>query len=202
MSDRTTHWDGVYGRSAVTEVSWFQREPAFSLRLIAAAGLGPDDAVIDVGGGASVLVDRLLEAGNRDVTVLDIAAGALAMSRSRLGDRADQVHWVTGDLLDWRPDRRYGLWHDRAVFHFLTERADRDRYRSVLDGAVAAGGYAVVAAFAVDGPAHCSGLPTARYAPEDLAAEFPAFRTVSTAREEHHTPAGRVQPFSWVLLAS
>lgn len=196
-----THWDDVYGRVAVTDVSWFQREPACSLELVTAAGPGPGDPVVDVGAGSSVLVDRLLEGGHRDVTVLDLAADALAVTRSRLASRADDVRWVTGDLLAWQPGRRYRLWHDRAVFHFLTNPDDRDRYRTVLRQALAPGGHVVIGTFAADGPTACSGLPTARYDPGELAAQFPDLRVLRTTREEHHTPAGRVQPFTWLLLA-
>ncbi|MDT3442622.1 class I SAM-dependent methyltransferase [Pseudofrankia sp. BMG5.37] len=195
------HWDDVYGRMVVTEVSWFQQEPASSLALVEAAGTGPRDAIVDVGAGASVLVDRLLDAGHTDVTVLDVAADALAETRSRFGPRAADVHWLTVDLLAWQPRRRYRLWHDRAVFHFLTDPADRDRYRAVLRQALAPGGHAVIGTFAADGPTACSGLPTARYSTDELAAQFPDLHVVHTSREEHRTPNGRVQPFTWLLLS-
>ncbi|HEY0698533.1 MAG TPA: methyltransferase domain-containing protein [Micromonospora sp.] len=200
MAVRDTHWDEVYGRAVVTQVSWFQREPRCSLELVAESGIRPEEALVDVGAGASVLVDRLLDAGYRDVTALDLAADALAVARSRLGPRAGEVHWVTGDLLRWQPDRRYRLWHDRAVFHFLTEPAERDRYRTVLRRVVPPGGHIVIGTFAADGPTHCSGLPTARYAPDQLAAEFPGFEVVRHVREEHRTPGGSLQPFTWLLL--
>lgn len=197
------HWDGVYTTKAVTAVSWYQTSPVYSLELIAAAAIGADAPVIDVGAGASVLVDRLLDDGHSDVTVLDVAADALATAQDRLGpERAAAVDWVVADLLTWHPPRRYRLWHDRAVFHFLTDPADRDRYRAVLHRALAAGGHIVVGTFAEDGPTSCSGLPTARYAPEDLAAEFSDYRVVRIAREEHHTPGGTVQPFTWLLLST
>lgn len=194
------HWDLVYGQTAVTQVSWFQAEPTVSLDLITAAALDPDDAVIDVGAGASTLVDRLLDRGFGDVTVLDVAGTAIEASQARLGARADRVHWVTADLLEWEPTRTYGLWHDRAVFHFLTEPAERERYRATLDRAVRPGGHVVVGAFAADGPTRCSGLPTARYDPESLSAEFAGYAVEERVREEHHTPSGYVQPFTWLLL--
>jgi hypothetical protein len=196
----TGYWDTVYERSAATEVSWYQLEPTRSLDLISATGAGPDDAVVDIGGGASVLVDRLLGAGYRDVTVLDVADTALRVARDRLGADATRVHWVAADLLTWAPERAYRVWHDRAVFHFLTDPADRDRYRAVLDRALAPGGAVVIGAFAADGPTACSGLPTARYAPDELAAEFPDLELVDAGREDHHTPADRHQPFTWLLL--
>jgi hypothetical protein len=148
-----------------------------------------------------VLVDRLLDQGYRDVSVLDLVDNALAASRARLGQRSGLVSWIVADLLSWRPQRRYRVWHDRAVFHFLTEEADRQRYRSVLRQAVEPGGHAVVGTFAEDGPTRCSGLPTARYSPDALAAEFPGYRVVRQLRQEHLTPSGGVQPFTWLVLA-
>ncbi|MFI5959325.1 class I SAM-dependent methyltransferase [Cryptosporangium sp. NPDC051539] len=199
--ERRAHWDGVYGSRAVTEVSWFESDPAQSLGLIAEAGTGPGDPVIDVGGGASVLADRLLAAGYADVTVLDVAAEALATSRARLGPAAERVQWLVADVLSWHPQRRYALWHDRAVFHFLTDAAARDRYRRTASEALAPGGRMVIGTFAADGPTQCSGLPTARYTPQELAAEFPRLELVDSARQEHRTPGGGLQPFTWVLLA-
>jgi hypothetical protein len=142
----------------------------------------------------------LLDADYSDVTVLDVADSALAAARTRLGPAGDRVHWVTADLLTWRPARQYRVWHDRAVFHFLTDQAERDGYRAVLHRALAPDGSVVIGTFAADGPTSCSGLPTARYAPDELAAQFPDLDVVTTAREEHMTPAGRVQPFAWLLL--
>jgi SAM-dependent methyltransferase len=201
VEDGLTHWDAVYASRAATEVSWFEPTADESMALIGDAGLSVDDPVIDIGAGASVLVDQLLRAGYRDVTALDLAADALTVSRNRLGADAHRVNWIVADLLSWRPGRRYQLWHDRAVFHFLTDPADRDRYRQVLRQALAPGGYVVIGTFAADGPTQCSGLPTARYGAEDLAGEFPDYRVVRTAKHEHRTPAGGVQPFTWVLLS-
>lgn len=202
MSDSSTHWRDVYSRLAVTEVSWFQAHPEFSLELITAAGVRADEPIIDIGGGASVLADRLLERGHHDITVLDIAAEALANSQRRLGEHAAEVAWVAANLLTWQPPRRYRLWHDRAVFHFLTNAVDRDRYRQMLEAALAPGGHVVIGTFAEDGPTRCSNLPTARYSSEELAAQFPGLQTVRTGREEHRTPAGNIQTFSWVLLSA
>ncbi|SCL35730.1 Methyltransferase domain-containing protein [Micromonospora rhizosphaerae] len=200
MDDTRVHWDGVYSRRTVTEVSWFEAKADKSMALIDDAGLSLADPVIDVGAGASVLVGHLLQAGYRDVSALDVAADALTVSRDRLGADAHRVDWIVADLLSWRPARRYRLWHDRAVFHFLTDPAGRDRYRQVLRQALAPGGYLVVGTFAADGPTQCSGLPTARYGADELAAQFPGYTVLRAARDEHHTPAGDVQPFTWVLL--
>jgi hypothetical protein len=197
---RAQHWARTYQTKATEDVSWFQREPMTSLRLLTAAGLGAGTSLIDIGGGAATLVDAALRLGVTDVTVLDIAEPALAASRSRLGQTADRVTWLAQDVLAWAPARRYDLWHDRAVFHFLTEPADRDRYREVLRAGLAAGGSAVIGTFAEDGPQSCSGLPVARYSPATLAEQFPGFDVVDVEREEHHTPWDAVQPFTWLLL--
>lgn len=194
------HWDAAYRTRTADEVSWFQAEPATSLELISRADADPDAPIVDVGGGASTLVDRLLDAGRCDVTVLDVSGEALAVSRARLGDRAGAVSWVVADLLDWTPPRRYDVWHDRAVFHFLTDPADRRRYRDALCSALAPGGVAVLATFAPDGPQQCSGLRTARYGPDELIEELgPGWEREDARREEHVTPAGVVQPFTWVV---
>lgn len=197
----TGHWDAVYGSKRADEVSWFQTDPSVSLELIAAAGISPEQALIDVGGGASVLVDRLVERGFTALAVLDLAETALAVARRRLGAGDPGVDWIAADLLAWTPTRRYRLWHDRAVFHFLTSPADRERYRQVLDAALADDGCVVVGTFAADGPEQCSGLPTARYDAAELADQFPGLRVVQRRREEHRTPWDSVQPFTWLLLA-
>jgi hypothetical protein len=197
---RARHWAATYESKGVEDVSWFQREPAVSLRLLAEAGLGSSTSVVDVGGGASVLADRVLDLGVTDVTVLDIADAAMDRSRSRLGARAGQVTWLAEDVLTWAPTRRYDVWHDRAVFHFLTDTADRDRYRQALRAALVDGGHLVVGTFAEDGPRSCSGLTVANYSPTALAGEFAGFEVIDAVREEHHTPWGAVQPFTWLLL--
>jgi SAM-dependent methyltransferase len=194
------HWSDLYRTRAVDEVSWYQPVPTVSLELIAEAGVHDGSAIIDVGGGASSLPEDLLRRGYRDLTVLDVAGPAIAAARRRLGDRADQVRWIEADLLQWRPDRRYDLWHDRAVFHFLTDQAERERYLQTLRAALAPTGAVVIGTFAADGPDHCSGLPTSRYDPDQLAARFPGFDLVTSRREQHHTPAGVRQPFTWTLL--
>jgi 2-polyprenyl-3-methyl-5-hydroxy-6-metoxy-1,4-benzoquinol methylase len=172
-----------------------------SLRLLGEAGMGPDASVIDVGGGASFLVDRLLERGVRDVTVLDVADRALQVSRDRLGQAGKRVIWLAQDLLEWRPSRRYDLWHDRALFHFLTDPADRGRYAAVLDEALSPDGHVVIATFAEDGPEYCSGLPVARYNASDLAKALPGLHPFRAGREEHPTPSGVIQPFTWLMLS-
>ncbi len=198
--DRRQHWEHVYTTRADTEVSWFQREPLISLRLIEA--LAPaNGSVIDVGGGASLLVDGLLERGFTDLTVLDISDHALDRVRERLGDRGRLVTLLRRDVVAWEPDRTFDIWHDRAVFHFLTDPAARDRYVANATRAVRRGGALVVATFAEDGPVQCSGLPVSRWSAPALEAAFsPRFSPLGREREEHVTPAGVVQPFTWVAL--
>ena len=199
--DRKAHWQGVYERKHEDEVSWYQARPETSLRLIANTGLGHDAAIIDAGAGASRLVDYLLDAGYADITVLDIAETALGKARERLGERAGQVDWIVADLLAWRPRRHYDIWHDRAVFHFLTDAADRRRYVEVLRSAIAPGAHVIIATFAPDGPEKCSGLPVMRHSPESIAAELGAgFELEETADEHHMTPAGKVQHFNYARL--
>jgi hypothetical protein len=199
--DRKQHWDGVYAEKAEDAVSWFQAHPETSLALIHSVGLDKTDAIIDVGGGASRLVDGLVRENFRDVTVLDIAEAALEKSRRRLGKEAHRVHWIATDITRWRPEQRYRLWHDRAVFHFLTALEDREAYRRALEGALVMGGYALIASFALDGPERCSGLPVQRYAPESLAMELgPAFRLITHKHEAHTTPAGKIQRFQYSLF--
>lgn len=192
------HWDTAYTEKGVT-VSWHQEEASTSLALIAAVA-DPGASVIDIGGGASPLVDGLLDRGHRDITVLDLSQVALDAARDRLGTRGASVAWRVGDLLAWEPDRTYEVWHDRAVLHFLVDDADRARYAELAARAVAPGGHAIVGTFAPDGPEQCSGLPVRRHSADDLTALLAAgFEPVRTEREEHRTPSGNIQPFSWLV---
>jgi SAM-dependent methyltransferase len=201
MDQRQAHWDSVYATRKADEVSWYQARPGVSLRLIERTGKGREASVIDVGGGASRLVDALLDEGYRRVTVLDVSPEALERSRARLGDRAARVTWTAADLTRWRPPATYDVWHDRAVFHFLVDPQDRKAYRTVLEAALPIGGEAVIGTFASDGPERCSGLPVARYEPGTLAAELgPGFRLVESTHEDHVTPAGKVQRFQFSRL--
>jgi SAM-dependent methyltransferase len=196
------HWDRVYRNTSPEMVSWYQREPTLSLDLIRQSLPDRSSAIIDVGGGASTLVDGLLAAGYRRLTVLDLSRVALAAARHRLGSAAASVNWVHADALSTslRPDS-FHLWHDRAVFHFLTEPADRRRYLAQARDAVVPGGYVLMATFAPDAPPRCSGLAVARYSPEALQAELGTdFELQSSHREEHHTPRGTAQPFTYCLF--
>lgn len=196
--DRKQHWDGVYANKAENEVSWFQQEPATSVDFIRHCGGDLTVPIIDVGGGESRLVDRLLEAGYSDLTVLDISEEALAHSRERLGEVGKRVDWIVASITKWKPERQYRLWHDRAVMHFLNDAADRTAYVRALQAAIAKGGCVVISTFALDGPERCSGLPVTRYSAETLAAELgQQFRLVETVNDDHQTPWGAVQRFQY-----
>lgn len=196
MTDRIRHWENVYATRRTHEVSWYQIKPDTSLDLIAKLGLQSGDAIIDVGGGASNLVDHLLDLGFADLSVLDISTSALDAVKARLGARANAVRWLTGDITRERPPGPYRLWHDRAVFHFLTNPADRRVYVATLSDAVPQGAHAIIATFADDGPERCSNLPVCRYSPEQLAGELgAAFTLVESLRETHVTPAQGEQKF-------
>jgi len=199
--DQKKHWETIYQTKDVHSVSWFQPEARESLDLITRFAPDRTAPMIDVGGGASVLVDDLLAAGYSDVTVLDVSETALEISRRRIGDAAAKVKWIAADVTD-APlrERAYAVWHDRAVFHFLTDPGDRQAYVAQVQRTVRPGGYVLVATFAEDGPATCSGLPVVRYSAESLHSEFgPSFRLVASAHEDHHTPAGREQSFLYCL---
>lgn len=195
------HWERVYSTKSTTEVSWFQEHAAVSLKLIAEAGVPPSGSIIDVGGGASTLVDDLLDRGYCRITVLDLSGAALAAAQARLGDRARQVTWLEASVLEADlPRHAFDVWHDRAVFHFLTDAEERHAYVRAVLNAVKPGGLVIVATFADDGPTRCSGLPVMRYSPEDLHAEFGApFQLLRHERETHLTPGGNEQRFVYCL---
>ena len=198
--ETSSHWNEVYSTRRVDAVSWYQPHATLSLALIGriARSLGIVPAVIDVGAGASTLVDDLLERHLAEVTVLDISGSALRIAQQRLGStRAGQVQWVEGDITTVALARHsVDIWHDRAVFHFLTDPQDRAAYVAQVRRAVRPGGHVIVAAFAPDGPVQCSGLPVMRYAPGALHTEFGSgFELLDHLQEDHHTPAGTIQHF-------
>lgn len=201
-TDRQAHWQRVYETRDPEAVSWFRPRLDVSLELLERAGLAPDTRLIDVGGGASTLVDDLLARGLRDITVLDISAEALAVSRQRLAARANRATWLATDVLDARlPAGAFDIWHDRAVSHFLTDDADLARYAQQAARAVRTAGHAVIGGFAPDGPERCSGLPVARRSAQDIAAMLrPDFELLDERRERHVTPVGAEQLFAYALL--
>ena len=199
--DPKRHWETVYRTKDVHEVSWFQSEARRSLDLITRVSPDRSAPIIDVGAGASVLVDDLLAAGYLDVSVLDVSEAALEISRGRLGTDAAKVKWMRADVRRAQLDEgAYAVWHDRAVFHFLTDADDRAAYVEQVRGAVKPGGYVLVATFAEDGPEYCSGLPVVRYSAEGLHSEFGTdFQLVRSEHEDHRTPAGGEQSFLYCL---
>jgi ubiquinone/menaquinone biosynthesis C-methylase UbiE len=201
-ADRQAHWEKVYQTKAADSVSWYRQHLNVSLELLEQGGLSRTSQLIDIGGGASTLVDDLLERGMKGVTVLDISAAALAVPQSRLGVRASAVNWIVADVLQAElPESGFDFWHDRAVFHFLTDTVDARTYAQQAERVVKPGGYALISGFAPDGPERCSGLPVARRSADDIARIFaPVFSLQQARAERHLTPAGTAQSFAYALL--
>jgi SAM-dependent methyltransferase len=195
---RRAHWQNVYTTKSEREVSWFQENPAPSLELIALAGLSEGASIIDIGGGASRVVDALVERNSGEITVLDLSTAALDVARQRLGDKAAAVKWVAADITTWEPAQTYDVWHDRAAFHFLTDPADQSAYLDRLRKAVRRGGHVIIGTFALDGPEKCSGLPIVRYDAKSLSAMLgPDFKLIDARRHDHATPWGALQRFQF-----
>ncbi len=197
---RKEFWEDVHDEKDVDGVSWWQSVPELSLRLVDEAAVAREEPVIDVGAGWSTLVDHLLERGYQDLTAIDLSVTALRTVRERIGAAGTNVVLKVADVLDLDLGRSFGLWHDRAVYHFLTEEDERDDYLSSLNRCLRPGGWAVVATFGPDGPSTCSGLPIVRYTHDELAGQFPGYTLVSTSGEDHLTPWGTRQQFTAVLL--
>jgi SAM-dependent methyltransferase len=199
--DRKKHWEQVYEGKSPLEVSWFQAEPSQSLRLIQNTGIAKADHIVDVGGGASVLVDRLQGCGFENLTVLDISSGAIEHAKRRLGEAADNVEWHEADITVFDPPHSYALWHDRAVFHFLTQQSDREKYVEVMKHAVPTNSHIILATFSIGGPEKCSGLDIVQYdASKLLNVLGDEFRIVEVVDEVHMTPGNREQNFSYFRL--
>ncbi|HZS48730.1 MAG TPA: class I SAM-dependent methyltransferase [Blastocatellia bacterium] len=192
-----THWENIYKTKDATQVSWFQLHPEISFHFIERTGVDPQGQIIDVGGGASTLVDDLLANNYQNITVLDLSSSALQVAQRRLGLRASGVTWLEGDITRIRlPYRFYDVWHDRAVFHFLTNHEDRVRYVEAVQQSVKVGGHVIVATFGPDGPLRCSGLEVVRYSADELHNEFgDDFKLIDTSEEFHHTPFETEQKF-------
>ena len=195
--DTKTHWQNIYSQKKSNEVSWFKSHLDLSLRIFANAGLNPSSHIIDVGAGASTLVDDLIGYGVKSITVLDISSEALAVSKARLGQRASGVEWIEADITRAKLRKEYyDIWHDRAVFHFLTDAEDRRRYVAVMTEALKLQGQLVMATFSLDGPPRCSGLNIVRYSPQTLQDELgKGFRLIEALEEEHQTPFNTTQKF-------
>lgn len=200
-TDRQTHWQNVYLTKGEQQVSWTQQEPEPSLSLIEKVATGREASIIDIGGGASRLVDALHRRGYEAITVLDLSQAALDAARQRLGPDAANVQWIAADITQWQPPTAFDIWHDRAAFHFLVEESDRAAYLRSLRAGVKTGGHAIIATFALDGPEKCSGLPVQRYDPEGLSKTIgPAFELIDQRAHRHTTPWGAVQSFQFSVL--
>jgi SAM-dependent methyltransferase len=199
--DSKAHWEHIYETKSPNQVSWFEPDATLSLALVRSVAPTREEAIIDVGAGASTFVDGLLTAGYHRITVLDLSAAALAHAQHRLGERTRTVQWREADVLDVAlPANAFDVWHDRAVFHFLTRAVDRRAYVAQVRRALRPGGFALVATFATDGPSRCSGLEVARYSANSLHAEFGAdFELLSSDQLMHMTPWGAEQPFMYCL---
>lgn len=196
--DRASHWEAIYRAKTEDQVSWFQQTPEPSLTLLDLAGATPDAAIVDIGAGASHLVDALIDRGYGDVTVLDISQAALDADRARLGPAASRVTWIRSDVMAWHPDRGYDIWHDRAAFHFLTDPADQAAYAAVVTHTLKPGGHAIIGTFAPDGPEKCSGLPIIRHDADSIGKLLgSSFELIDARRHEHKTPWDSVQLFQF-----
>ncbi|MBT3047537.1 MAG: class I SAM-dependent methyltransferase [Candidatus Thiodiazotropha sp.] len=198
MVDKKAHWQNLYRERDPTDVSWHQSEPGLSLRLIHHGGIGRDEAIIDVGGGASLLVDCLCKEGFSNLAVLDISGRALAFAKQRLGDAAEGIEWFEADVTEFIPPHPFSLWHDRAVFHFLTVESDRAKYIEALNMALRPSGHLIIAAFAIGGPEKCSGLDIVQYDATKLMRELGrGFELMEQRDELHITPSGAEQQFTY-----
>ena len=199
--DSKAHWEGVYTAKAVDEVGWYKPNFDVSLGLIAEASTSASPRVIDIGGGASLLVDSLLDCGYEQVAVLDIAAAALEHAQRRLGERADLVQWMVADVTELKSLGVFDIWHDRAVFHFLVDAADRQKYAALVKQTIPIGGHVIISTFSPTGPERCSGLDIRRYSSDSLTAELgDGFRLVKEVPEVHVTPHGKSQSFMYAML--
>ena len=197
-ANRKAHWETVYTTKGENEVSWFQENPSPSLELIDLAGATPDSAIVDIGSGASRLVDSLVASQFKHVTVLDVSEIALEAARTRLGARASQAQWIVADVTKWAPTQTFDVWHDRAAFHFLIDAADRSTYVTCMRQAVKPGGHVIIGTFALDGPEKCSGLLVNRYDATSLANELgPGFELIDSRRHDHSTPWNSAQRFQF-----
>ena len=196
MFNRKKHWGDVYQEKSPSELSWYQKEPKLSLELIHCTNVASNDAIIDVGGGASVLVDYLSKESFTNLTVLDISENAIAMAKKRLGDTAKSIEWIVSDITQFDTSQKFSLWHDRALFHFLTDPSDREIYVKALIKAIRTEGHLIIATFATGGPEKCSGLEIVQYDSEKMIAELgDNFSLVEERKEIHITPANKEQEF-------
>ena len=193
-----THWDKVFAQKSDGEKSWFEPYPVSSIAFIDELHLAKDAAIIDVGGGDSRLVDALLEKGYTDITVLDISAAGIKKAKDRLGEKAKQIHWIVSDILDFTPSRHYDCWHDRAVFHFVTQADNIQHYTELMANTIVSHGALIIGTFAGDGPEKCSGLPVRRYSQANLINLLqPSFEKIKCIEAKHQTPFNTIQSFTF-----
>lgn len=199
MEEKSTrqHWDSVYQTKSLEEVSWYEEKPTTSLNFLASANLSLNAKIIDIGGGDSLFVDHLLKLGYTDITVLDISEQAIIKAKARLGDLADQVKWIVSDASQFVPKENYDFWHDRAVFHFLTNEANVESYISVIEAGLKENGILVVGTFSENGPLKCSGIEIKRYSENDLIAKFGKFIKIKCLNINHQTPFNTIQNFTF-----
>jgi 2-polyprenyl-3-methyl-5-hydroxy-6-metoxy-1,4-benzoquinol methylase len=198
---RKDHWETVYANKGDNEVGWFERNPVTSLELIKSLPAGKDEPLLDVGGGNSFLTRKLHDLGYSTMTVLDISANALQRSKSRFGRQHGKIKWVESDILDFKPENPFSIWHDRAVFHFLRDPEEIAKYAEVAAGNIRNNGYLILAAFSTDGPESCSGLPITQYSTERFNAVFqPHFTMTDSFQQDHTTPSGNKQNFIWATF--
>jgi SAM-dependent methyltransferase len=199
--DKKAHWENIYQTKQLNEVSWYQAVPTTSLEIIERLRLPQNAKIIDVGGGDSFLVDKLLELGFTNISVLDISKEAIERAKKRLGSDANKVNWIISDICEFNPTQQYDLWHDRAVFHFLTEDTDINKYKSILNQATKNQAYVSIGTFSENGPLKCSGIPIKQYNEKELVECFkPSFKNIESFNIDHQTPFNTVQNFSFVIL--
>ncbi len=198
---RKEHWDNIYSTKAMTEVSWYQAVPETSLELIKRVAKNKDASIIDIGGGDGFLVDELIQLGYNNITVLDISDNAINKAKQRLVDVAKNIKWIISDITEFNPTEKYDIWHDRAVFHFLTEDSDIEKYKNLVNVNVKKNGYFILATFSDEGPNKCSGLEICKYSELDLQKQFEeAFNVVDSFKENHNTPFGTTQNFTFSVF--
>lgn len=194
------HWNNIYNRKKAKELTWFQPELKLSMKFIENLGLSPSASIIDVGAGASTLPDSLLKSCFFDISVIDLSLKALEQSKERLGEDASKINWLVGDITSFHLNRKYDLWHDRAVFHFLKDSDSQIQYLKNLKCSIKSGGHIIIATFAEDGPLKCSGLEIVRYSKDELIRKFKDFELVEFRKETHLSPGGMEQKFNyWVF---
>lgn len=200
MTERKEHWEGIYAKKSFEEVSWFQKHPETSIGLIESCKPHKNDKFIDIGGGDSYLTEHFMRSGYSELSVLDISQNVLNRAQERIGSESNNITWICSDIVDFKPSDTYQVWHDRAVFHFLTESEEISTYVSLVNGAVKTGGYLILGTFATDGPTKCSGLEISQYDIKHLEELFTEFELVSSYRIDHPTPFNSIQKFTFAVF--